>query len=173
METLQWFLANNRIPVETPELSRCLEEIAFSGRFAHHDGTGEGPLKIQITSFSYMNGLPDDHTGHGGGHIFDCRALPNPGREGSMRKFNGKDDIIIDYLKKRKEVEDFLADVYSIVDRSAENYLSRGFGNLSVSFGCTGGQHRSVYCAEALARHLANKFPGVVVKVNHRELERV
>ena len=126
-------------------------------------------LVVTITSFSYKNGLPEDGSGHGGGFIFDCRALPNPGRHEEFRQVTGLEPPVISYLKKERSVEEFLNHVSSLVDQSVRNYIERGFGNLSVSFGCTGGQHRSVYCAEELAKYLKTKYDVKVIIV-HREL---
>lgn len=123
----------------------------------------EKGLTITIHSFSYKNSLPVDETGHGGGFIFDCRALPNPGRYEEFKQLNGKDQPVIDYLTKEPEVDCFLALVYSMIDQSVKTYLDRKFSHLMVSFGCTGGQHRSVYCAEKLADHLKNNHP---LKIN-------
>jgi RNase adaptor protein for sRNA GlmZ degradation len=106
-------------------------------------------------------------SGHGGGYVFDCRALPNPGREERFRDFTGKDEAIASYLKGDPAVTGFLADAESLVSRSVENYISRGFSHLVVSFGCTGGRHRSVYCAESLAERLKRRFPQADVSVVH------
>jgi RNase adaptor protein for sRNA GlmZ degradation len=120
-----------------------------------------------ISSFSYRHGFPDDMSGNGGGFVFDCRALPNPGREERYRAFNGKDQVIIDYLKDEPAVINFLGETEKLVSSSVENYLQRGFSSLSVSFGCTGGQHRSVYCAETLAGRLRERFGEAIIMVNH------
>jgi RNase adaptor protein for sRNA GlmZ degradation len=121
-------------------------------------------------SFSFHKGLPKDDTGNGGGFVFDARSIPNPGREERFKLLTGKDAPVIEYLKQQESVHQFLANVMSLVDASVSNYQLRGFKNLLVSFGCTGGQHRSVYMAEALAKHLRRKN-GVEVVLQHRELE--
>jgi len=125
---------------------------------------------VRIVSFSFHRGLPEDQTGHGGGFVFDARGIPNPGREESFRTLTGKDVPVINYLDQQESVRQFLASALSLVDASVSNYQSRSFKSLMVSFGCTGGQHRSVYLAEQLAKHLRGR-KGVEVLVQHRELE--
>ncbi len=129
-------------------------------------------LVVRVFSFSFHRGLPKDETGHGGGFVFDCRSLPNPGREERFKPLTGKDAPVMDYLNQQESVHQFLASVMSLVDASLSNYQSRGFKNLMVSFGCTGGQHRSVYLAEQLAKHLRARN-GVEVVVRHLELEKL
>jgi RNase adaptor protein for sRNA GlmZ degradation len=131
-----------------------------------------GNLTVRILSFSFREGLPKDDTGHGGGFVFDVRSLPNPGREERFKDLTGKDAPVMNYLLQQESVHQFLAHVTSLVDASVGNYQSRGFDSLTVSFGCTGGQHRSVYLAEQLARHLAAR-PGVGVVVWHLGLEKL
>jgi len=116
--------------------------------------------------------MPADETGNGGGFVFDARSLPNPGREARFRSMNGKDAQVIDYLSQQESVHQYLASVLSLVDASVSAYQRRGFKNLMVSFGCTGGQHRSVYLAEQLARHLRDTS-GVDVVVRHIEQEKL
>lgn len=128
----------------------------------------EEALTIQITSFSYKQGIPADESANGGGFVFDCRAIHNPGRYEQYKAFTGMDQSVIDFLDKEIAMTDFLAHVYGLVDSAVTKYLERGFNHLVVSFGCTGGQHRSVYSAEHLAKHLHTLF-GVRVKLVHRE----
>ena len=116
--------------------------------------------------------MPADETGNGGGFVFDARSLPNPGREEQFRQLTGKDAAVIDYLNQQESVHQYLASVLSLVDASVSAYQRRGFKNLMVSFGCTGGQHRSVYLAEQLAKHL-RASGGVEVVVRHIELEKM
>ena len=125
-------------------------------------------LTVTIQSFSYKKPVPGDETGHGGGFVFDCRALPNPGRFAEFRQFNGKDQPVIDYLGKEPAVGEFLGYVCSLVGQSVRTYIDREFDHLQVSFGCTGGQHRSVYCAEKLATYLKNKYQ-ITIQVTHLE----
>jgi len=135
-------------------------------------GSQPANLAVLIQSFSFHQGLPDDETGHGGGFVFDARSLPNPGREERFKPLTGKDAPVISYLVQQESVHQFFSHVVALVESSISSYQSRGFKNLTVSFGCTGGQHRSVYLAEQLAAHLAAR-PGVAVAVRHRALEKM
>jgi aminoglycoside/choline kinase family phosphotransferase len=172
LKNLQWWLENNTLDINLPELTPTLIELTNLKQYKPDAVPVEkGKLTISLKSFSYKNGLPVDNSGNGGGFVFDCRALPNPGREEQYRAFNGKDNIIINYLKDIPEVISFLDDAQRIVNRSIDNYLSRGFEGLSISFGCTGGQHRSVYCTETLAERLRKKYPEVIIKVEHKMLK--
>jgi RNase adaptor protein for sRNA GlmZ degradation len=121
---------------------------------------------VDIKSFSYRKGYPADESSNGGGFVFDCRGILNPGRFEEYKCLTGRDKEVKDFLEQKTKMPDFLNSIYDVVDISVEDYIKRGFQNLSVSFGCTGGQHRSVYAADALARHLKNKF-GVTVRLNH------
>ena len=127
-------------------------------------------LHVNILSFSYKKGLPEDNSGNGGGFIFDCRALPNPGRFDEYKTSTGKDRNVIEFLDDKMEVNNFLAGTFNLVEASVETYLSRKFTHLQVCYGCTGGQHRSVYSAEKLAGFLRKKFD-VEISVKHREQE--
>jgi RNase adaptor protein for sRNA GlmZ degradation len=127
-------------------------------------------LTIRINSFSYKKAIPDDRTGNGGGFVFDCRALPNPGRFDQYKEQTGRDQDVIDFLKNESSVKAFLNNVYALVNQSVEVYKQRGFENLMVSFGCTGGRHRSVYCAENLASYLSEN-PYIKIVLRHIEQE--
>jgi RNase adaptor protein for sRNA GlmZ degradation len=129
----------------------------------------ENTLTIRISSFSYKRGIPADPSGNGGGFVFDCRAIHNPGKYEQYKRLTGRQLPVIEFLDRESEMQDFLRDVYSLVSRSVEKYLERGFTSLTVSFGCTGGQHRSVYSAEHLAQHLS-KYP-VSIELRHVEQE--
>ncbi len=129
-------------------------------------------LTVHVCSFSFNNGLPADETGHGGGFVFDARGLPNPGREVEFRQLTGKDKPVIEYLDRQESVHRFFSHAAALVDASVASYQSRGFANLMVSFGCTGGQHRSVYLAERLAEHLRGA-KSVEVEVCHAQLEKL
>lgn len=128
-------------------------------------------LNIKIYSFSYKkSGIPADKTPNGGGFVFDCRFIYNPGREEKFMQMNGKDKEVIEFLENDTVMNRFLSNVYSITDDAVDNYLSRNFSDLMISFGCTGGQHRSVFSAEKLKQHLQNKFKDKVkITINHRE----
>ena len=131
------------------------------------DGT---PLIVYINSFSYKKGIPEDIGGNGGGFVFDCRGILNPGRFEEYKTYHGRDKEVKDFLEQQTRMIEFLNSIFDIVDITVEDYIKRGFTSLMVSFGCTGGQHRSVYAAEALGRHLKNKF-GVKIELNHVEQE--
>ncbi|MEM6263363.1 MAG: RNase adapter RapZ [Bacteroidota bacterium] len=128
-------------------------------------------LTVHIRSFAYKNGVPDAPHTHGEGYVFDCRAIHNPGRYAEYIHLTGRDEPVKTFLKERGEAAEFLQQVYALVDFSVVTYLRRGFDHLSVNFGCTGGQHRSVYCADQLAAHLKDKFQ-LNVELIHAEQER-
>lgn len=148
-------------------LSRLVQMPKFQG-VAENDGR----LTVKVCSFSFHKGLPVDLSGNGGGYVFDCRSIHNPGRYEPYKKLTGRDEPVIRFLEEDGEVFQFLEHVYGVVDPHVETYSRRGFSSLMVSFGCTGGQHRSVYCAESLARHLQEKYPDIRVSLSHREQER-
>lgn len=126
-------------------------------------------LNVNITSFSYKRGIPYDPTGNGGGFVIDCRGILNPGRYERYQYLNGKDDDVIDFFLKNTQIEYFLDQTLKMIEVNVKNYIERGFDNLMINFGCTGGQHRSVYCAEWMAEELKAKYE-VTVNLNHMEL---
>ncbi|HAN04529.1 MAG TPA: phosphotransferase enzyme family protein [Elusimicrobia bacterium] len=168
VRNLEWLLRQAEPEVSVPELTACFKRIAASSYLRQFGRTKLG-LTVRIMSFSYKNGVPLDDRGHGGGYVFDCRALPNPGRHAEYAQLTGRDKPVIDFLQKEPEVAKFLENVFALTDMSVENYQSRNFSSLSAAFGCTGGRHRSVYCAEALAERLKKKY-GVRVELSHREI---
>ena len=168
LKNIRWLLHNVKLPVELPVLMEVFTAMLGSEKLQGFTPEPE-KLTVRITSFSFHRGLPKDETGHGGGYVFDARNLPNPGREEQYKPLTGKDAPVADYLNQQETVRQYLANVMSLVDASVNSYQSRGFKNLAVSFGCTGGQHRSVYLAEQTAKHLREL--GVEVVLRHRELE--
>jgi aminoglycoside/choline kinase family phosphotransferase len=169
LRNLKWFLENKKIPIRLPELQKVLEAMVGEDiikRFENVKATPNSKLTVKIKSFSYKNGMPEDHSGNGGGFVFDCRGILNPGRYDKYKNLTGRDKDVQDFLMYQTEMPVFLQHVYSMVDISVNDYLQRNFENLSVSFGCTGGQHRSVFSADSLANHLRQKF-GVKVEVSH------
>jgi aminoglycoside/choline kinase family phosphotransferase len=182
LKNLRWLLHNVTLPVSLPTLTEAFmamlgsEKLQSLGsepdRYAASANAPDG-LTVSIFSFSFhRNGMPKDNSGNGGGFVFDGRSLPNPGREERFKNLTGKDSQVIEYLEKQESVHKFLEHVTYLVDGSVAAYQSRGFKNLMVSFGCTGGQHRSVYLAEQLAKHLRARN-GVKVVLHHRELEKI
>ena len=168
---LRWLIHNVELPIALPTLMQAFKSMVASDKLQGLTSEPER-LTVRIFSFSFHRGLPQDETGNGGGFVFDGRSLPNPGREERFKALTGKDAPVIDYLNRQESVHQFLASVMSLVDVSVGTYQRRGFKHLMVSFGCTGGQHRSVYLAEQLAKHLRGK-DGVEVVVRHREQEQL
>lgn len=167
IHNMRYLLSQNALPDNLPELRRVLQTVVDS--YIEPAKEPSEILTVTIQSFSYKKGLPEDNSGNGGGFVFDCRALPNPGREKQYTSFTGKDKCVIEYLQQYKEVETFVNHVCALVDMSVDNYLERKFTHLTVNFGCTGGQHRSVYFAEQTAAHLRTKYPQIKVELRHRE----
>ena len=159
--------------VDYPELGSVIEQITKLTDY-HFAPFSKDKLTVTLSSFSFKkSGIPVDITENGGGHVFDCRALPNPGRIQELKEYTGLQDPVIKYLESKQEMTDFLHHVFSVVDQSVDNYLERRFSNLMVSFGCTGGKHRSVFSAENLKRHLMVKYgDSVEVRLTHVELEK-
>jgi aminoglycoside/choline kinase family phosphotransferase len=169
LKNLLWLLHNVELPINVPTLLNAFRSMLASEKLKNLASDAEN-LVVRVFSFSFKQGLPKDDTGNGGGFVFDCRGLPNPGREERFKSITGRDAPVIEYLNQQETLHQFLANVMSLVDASVTNYQSRGFKNLMVSFGCTGGQHRSVYLAEVLAKHLRGRN-GIDVVVRHLGLE--
>ena len=191
IKNLRWLLANAIVPIALPALTNAFQGIVDSQKLLAIVAEGErrghpapdkpqpllpaatDKLVAKIFSFSFhRGGPPKDDTGHGGGFVFDARSLPNPGREERFKMLTGKDAAVIDYLRQHNSVDEYLKNAEALVDASISNYQSRGFKSLTASFGCTGGQHRSVYLAEQMAKHLRAKT-GVEVVLRHIELEKM
>ncbi len=171
LKNVRWLLHHIQLPIELPTLMNAFHSMLASEKLLGLAAESEN-LVVRVFSFSFHQALPKDETGHGGGFIFDGRSLPNPGREERFKSLTGKDAPVIDYLNQQESVHQFLASVFSLVDSSVSNYQQRDFKNLMVSFGCTGGQHRSVYLAEQLAKRLRARN-GLEVVVRHLELEKL
>lgn len=169
IRNLEWLLQNVELPIKIPALTDAWERLVRSS-YLRQIGNADLRLTVRIQSFSYRRGIPVDEKGHGGGFVFDCRVLPNPGRLPEYAQFTGNDSQIIEYLRKEPDVAAFMQHVQSIIAQVVPNYQKRNFTNLMVSFGCTGGRHRSVYCANLLADYLRQNF-NVDVELRHRELE--
>jgi aminoglycoside/choline kinase family phosphotransferase len=174
LKNIRWLLHNVELPIALSTLMEAFKSMVASDKLQGLTSSSSEPekLTVRVFSFSFHRGLPQDDTGNGGGFVFDGRSLPNPGREERFKTLTGKDAAVIDYLNQQESVHQFLASVISLVDASVSTYQDRGFKHLMVSFGCTGGQHRSVYLAEELAKHLRAK-DGVEVVVHHREQEQL
>jgi hypothetical protein len=170
LRNLRWLLDNIELPIKLPALMDAFRKIVTSETLQQLS-PGAQSLGVRIFSFSFHRGMPTDDAGHGGGFVFDCRGLPNPGREERFKSLTGKDADVIEYLNREESVHQFLANAMALVDASVNSYQGRGFKHLMVSFGCTGGQHRSVFMAEQMARHLRSKG-GVDVAIRHLALEK-
>jgi len=171
LKNVRWLLHNVKLPIELPTLMEAFRSMLASEKLLGLASEAQN-LMVRIFSFSFHREMPKDDSGNGGGFVFDGRNLPNPGREERFKMLTGKDAPVIDYLNQDESVHQFMASVLSLVDASVENYRRRGFKNLMVSFGCTGGQHRSVYLAEQLAKRLRERN-GIEVVVRHLELEKM
>ncbi|UCH15598.1 MAG: phosphotransferase [Bacteroidales bacterium] len=169
VRNMEWLLSNLNIGIKAPALFDCLKQIVKSEELREYEDN-QTELTVSINSFSYRYGIPQDNSGNGGGFVFDCRALPNPGRYPQFSQFTGKDKPVIDFLKKEAEVKKFIDNTYSIIESSINNYKERNFTDLMVNFGCTGGKHRSVYFAERIAERLKRNFD-IKIRLRHRRLE--
>ena len=156
-----------------PELNNAIHQLVnLLDRYTPHSSLltpHSSLLTVTVNSFSFKKGYPDDFSGNGGGFVFDCRALPNPGREPRFHDKTGRDWEVIEYMEEKPQTHVFLEQVKTLVGQSIDNYLERHFNNLMVSFGCTGGQHRSVFFAQTLADWIKATYPSVIVKLNHIE----
>jgi hypothetical protein len=173
LSNLKEFISNQSVGISVPEFRKVLDICLANEviqQFTPTQATEQTPLIVTINSFSYRKEIPSDNSGNGGGFVFDCRGILNPGRIESMKTQTGRDKEVIDFLEQQTQMPEFLNSIFDIVDISVEEYIKREFESLVISFGCTGGQHRSVYAADALARHLRNKFK-VKIELKHIEQE--
>lgn len=171
MQSVPFALANLRALLhepfaEYPYLNDLLHRLVNMRQFA--DDMDRRKLTVRVMSFAYKKGIPNDATGNGGGYVFDCRAINNPGKYERYKSYTGLDSNVIQFLEDDGEVITFLDHCHALVDASVQRYIERGFTNLMIAYGCTGGQHRSVYCAQHTAEHIARKF-NVKVELVHRE----
>jgi len=158
------------LPIPLPEMERVFRHIADRWGGSTTEVAAPSELGILIQSFSFRDGYPPDLEGHGGGFVFDCRALPNPHHEPSLRDLTGEDAPVADWLERSPEVQEFWENARGIVEAHVERYVDRGFSSLTVSFGCTGGRHRSVFLSAKLAAHLTRRYPHVSVRLRHGKL---
>lgn len=169
LRNLKDFFKNQSFGISVPAfekvLNMCVADEIIT-QFTPTQANEQTPLVVKICSFSYKKELPPDNSGNGGGFVFDCRGILNPGRIDSMKTQTGRDKDVQDFLEQQTKMPEFLNSIMDIVDITVEEYIKRGFESLMVSFGCTGGQHRSVYAADVMARHLKNKFR-VKVELSH------
>ena len=171
LKNVRWLLHNAELPIQLPALMEAFQRMLSSEKL-QSIASGSGKINVRILSFSFHHGLPEDKTSNGGGFVFDARGIANPGREEQFKYLTGKDAPVIEYLNRQESAHQFLFNATALVDASVSSYQRRGFTNLMVCFGCTGGQHRSVYLAEHMATHLRAR-EGVEVLLEHRELERL
>ena len=157
---------HSRLQLPGEYLSKILKELVEMKQFS--DDLQKHTLTVKVMSFAYKKGIPNDTSGNGGGYVFDCRAVNNPGKYERYKPFTGLDKQVIKFLEDDGEIITFLDHAYELVDSNVKRYIERGFTNLMVCFGCTGGQHRSVYCAQHMAEHINKKF-NVKVELIHRE----
>ncbi len=173
LRNLRWFMANRQVGISVPEFEAQLQRIVeddIIARFENVRASEETPLIVKVNSFSYKKtGYPKDGSDNGGGFVFDCRGILNPGRFEAYKQLTGRDKPVKDFLEQQTKMPEFLNNIYNTVDITVEDYIKRGFENLMINFGCTGGQHRSVYAADAVVRHLRNKYN---VKIELRHIEQ-
>ena len=171
LQNLQWFINHQTVGLSLPEFKKVLELCTSEeviNEFTPLQATVYTPLLVNVNSFSFIKmGYPKDETKNGGGFVFDMRGILNPGRFDAYKHLSGLDKPVKDFLEQQTKMPEFLNSVYSIIDISVEEYIRRGFEHLVINFGCTGGQHRSVYAAEAITRHLRNKFK-VKIELSHQ-----
>ena len=166
LKNLRFFIDNKRVGIITPEFDRVLRlvvEDSMIKRFEPTQANADTPLMIEVNSFSYKKGIPPDPSENGGGFVFDMRGILNPGRFDEYKTLTGRDKPVQDFLEQRTKMNEYLNSVWDLIDITVENYLQRGFQHLMINFGCTGGQHRSVFAAEQTTRHLRNKYKTKVV----------
>jgi len=166
IENIKYLLEHMDLPIEVPALMKVLQKITEQKKLMKFGRSDSEKLTLDVSSFSYKRGIPDDTSGNGGGFVFDCRGIYNPGRYPEYKKLNGKDKPVIDFLEEKTEIGDFLENAVKMVEMTVNDYVKRKFTHLMVSFGCTGGQHRSVYCAVKLAEYFKGR-DDIIVNLSH------
>ena len=168
LKNIASLLNNYDLQCDVPYLMDVLQRMLSQEIDIETKSVSDG-LTVDVYSFSYKKGIPEDYSGNGGGFVFDCRCIPNPGRQEKFKTMTGQDAEVAEYIASIPEAENFKSSVTSLVDIAVNNYLSRSFDHLQISFGCTGGQHRSVFMAEKISEYLSKTY-ALRVKVKHREL---
>jgi aminoglycoside/choline kinase family phosphotransferase len=173
IDNLSWLLNTVSFPIKIHSLIETLQGVVISNEFRQINDVRKvsNKLEVSLFSFSYRQSIPQDQSGNGGGFVFDCRAIHNPGRYNQYKMLTGKDETVKKFLLEESDAEKFLLSVFTIVQQTIKVYVTRKFAHLMISFGCTGGQHRSVYCTDRMAEYLKS-IPGIEVKVRHIELEK-
>jgi aminoglycoside/choline kinase family phosphotransferase len=173
IDNLSWLLNTVSFPIKIPSLIDALQGVVNSNEFMQINEVRRisNKLEVSLFSFSYKQSIPQDQSGNGGGFVFDCRAIHNPGRYNQYKMLTGKDEAVKKFLLEESDAEKFLSNIFAIVQQTIHVYITRKFAHLMISFGCTGGQHRSVYCADRMAEYLKS-IPEIEVKVRHIELEK-
>ncbi|MBW6457977.1 MAG: phosphotransferase [FCB group bacterium] len=166
VENISYLLDVMELPIKIPALLSVLKKITETERLMQYGRSDSDKLTLDISSFSYKRGIPDDTSGNGGGFVFDCRGILNPGRYEEYKDLNGRDKAVQEFLRSKTDIEDFIAHAVAMVEPTVDNYVKRKFTHLMVGFGCTGGQHRSVYCALQFADHF-KKREDIIVQLNH------
>ena len=170
IQNLEYLVRKVDLPVELPTMMDVFQQLIRSSALREF-GKANLRLRVRINSFSFKNGVPVDERGHGGGFVFDCRFLPNPGRDIAYKQLTGNDQEVIDWFSNKPDMDRWLKRVYNMVDAAVNSYQEQNFTDLMVSFGCTGGQHRSVHSANRMAAHLKETHD-IDVVLHHRELEK-
>ena len=169
LNTLRDTLSSKKLPETLNPLTDILRALVYQYT---DQPKKSAKLIVSISSFSFLKaGVPSDATGNGGGFVFDCRGLPNPGRHAEFIHLTGQDSPVIQFLKERNEVSRFIENIFRVVSQTIDNYIEREFEHLMINFGCTGGQHRSVYCAEKLAEKLKSRYD-IQIRVRHYQQEQ-
>ena len=173
IDNLSWLLNTVSFPIKIPSLIESLQGVINSKEFRQigEERRVSNKLEVSLFSFSYRQSIPQDQSGNGGGFVFDCRAIHNPGRYNQYKMLTGNDEAVKKFLLEESDAEKFLSNAFAIVQQTIEVYITRKFAHLMISFGCTGGQHRSVYCTNRMAEYLKS-IPEIDVKVRHTELEK-